>query len=269
MMSDTQVRQITLAIQDFCAAAKHHRIWLELSKVEVKQRYRRSVIGPWWISLSLLIFIVAMGEVYSRLFHEDLANYIPFFTAGFLMWTFISSSINESTEVFKQNASFIKQVRLPFNLYIFKHLSRQVIFLGHNLVVYILVMLFFKINPGWNILWFIPGFFLLLINVYWICLLITLLSTRYRDTAPLINSCIQIAFFITPISWMPKLIGQHSLIMKLNPFVYFLGATRNPLLGTMPTWHTWAYNITAACGGLVVTLLVFAYSRRKIPFWVD
>ncbi len=263
------VKQITLALQDFCAAAKHHRIWLELSKVEVKQRYRRSVIGPWWISLSLLIFIVAMGEVYSRIFHEGLASYIPFFTAGFLMWTFISTTINESIEVFKNNASFIKQVRLPFNLYTFKHLSRQIIFLGHNLVVYVLVMLFFKINPGWNILWFIPGFLLLLVNVYWISLLITLLSTRYRDTGPLINSCIQIAFFVTPISWMPKLIGEHSWIMKVNPFVYFLGATRNPLLGTMPTLHTWMYNIVAACGGLVFTLLIFAYSRRKIPFWVD
>ncbi len=263
------MKKIGLALQDFFAAARHHRIWWELARVEVKQRYRRSVLGPWWISLSLLIFIVAMGEVYSRLFHEGLSSYIPFFTAGFLMWTFVSSSINESTEVFKINASFIKQVKLPFNLYIFKHLSRQVIFLAHNLLVYLLVMLYFKLNPGWNILWFIPGFFILLINVYWICLLITLLSTRYRDTAPLINSCIQIAFFITPISWMPKLIGGHSLIMKLNPFVYFLGATRNPLLGTAPTWHTWEYVIITSVCGLAFTLVVFAFARSKIPFWVD
>lgn len=217
----------------------------------------------------MLIFIVAMGEVYSRLFHEELGSYIPFFTAGFLMWTFISASINESIEVFKANASFIKQIRLPFNLYIFKHLSRHAIFLAHNLVVYVLVMLYFRLNPGWNLLWVIPGFLLLFINVYWICLLVTLLSTRYRDTGPLLNSCIQIAFFITPISWMPKLIGPHSLIMKLNPFVYFLGATRNPLLGTCPTLHTWEYNVLAALGGMSITLVIFTYSRAKIPFWVD
>ncbi len=262
------MKKISLAWQDFIYAAGHHRIWMELSWSEVKQRYRRSVIGPWWISLSMLIFIIAMGEVYSRLFHEQLRDYIPFFTAGFLVWVFINTCINDSIEVFKQNSSFIKQIKLPYNLYIFKHISRQIIFLGHNMVVYVLVMLYFKINPGWNFFWVIPGFIILVINMYWISLLITLLSTRFRDTGPLINSCVQIAFFITPISWMPKLLSN-SIILKVNPFVYFLGAVRNPLLGTSPTLHTWIYNLSAAIIGTAFTFLVFAFSRSKIAFWVD
>lgn len=217
----------------------------------------------------MLIFIVAMGEVYSRLFHEELSNYIPFFTAGFLIWVFISNSINDATEIFKQNASFIKQVRLPFNLYVFKHISRQVIFLFHNLVVYFLVMIYFKFNPGWEALWAIPSLLLLIINMYWICMIVALLSTRYRDMVPIINSCVQIAFFITPISWMPKLLNPHSFIMKLNPFVFFLGSVRNPLLGSIPTLHTWFYNLIIACFGLIFTFLVFVFSRPKIPFWID
>jgi len=242
---------------------------MHLSWVEVRQRYRRSVIGPWWISLSMLIFIVAMGEVYSRLFKQDMAEYIPFFTAGYLIWIFISQSMIEATEIFKTNASFVKQIQLPFNLYIFKHLARHLILLAHNIVVYLLVMIYFRVNPGWEVLWIIPGFALLVVNMYWICLLIALLSARYRDTVPLISSCVQIAFFITPISWMPKLIGPHSLILKLNPFVYFLGATRNPLTGSPITMNTWIYNLTAACVGLLFTWCVFAWIRSRIIFWID
>ncbi len=263
------MRKIQLAFRDFLETLLHYRIWLHLSWAEVKQRYRRSIIGPWWISLSMLIFILAMGAVFSRLFHQGLSEYIPFFTAGFLFWMFISNCINEATGVSQSNATFIKQVRLPFNLYVFKHISRHVIFLAHNFVVYVLVMIYFRHNPGWVALLAIPGFLLLLINMYWISMLVVLLSARFRDVIPLVASCVQIAFFITPISWMPKLLNPHSFIMKLNPLVYFLGAIRNPLLGTPPSLHTWMYNIGAAGFGMVFTFLVFSRVRARIPFWVD
>lgn len=263
------MKKFKLALQDFLLALRHHRIWFDLARAEVKQRYRRSVLGPWWISISMLIFILAMGAVFSRLFHQGLNEYVPFFTAGFLFWVFISTSIIEATEICRTNESFIKQIRLPFNLYIFKHLTRHTMYLAHNFVVYILVMLYFHENPGWVGLLAIPGFLLLFINMYWICLLVALLSARYRDTIPLIQSCVQIAFFLTPISWMPRLMGPHSIILKINPLVYFLGAIRNPLLGTPPTLHTWLFNIGFACIGLTLTWCVFSFARPRIPFWVD
>lgn len=217
----------------------------------------------------MLIFILAMGEVFSRLFKQGLSEYVPFFTTGFLFWVFISTNITEATELTRVSESFIKQVKMPFNLYVLKHLTRHTIFLAHNMVVYLLVLLYFHYNPGWTALLAIPGFLLLLVNMYWICMLVTLLSTRYRDVIPMISSCVQIAFFITPISWMPKLLPPHSLIMKFNPLVYFLGAIRNPLLGTLPTLHTWIYDASVAVAGSCITFIIFACVRKNIPFWVD
>ena len=181
---DQTMGSFALAIQDFCKAALQYRVWLHLGWAEVKQRYRRSVIGPWWISLSMLIFIVMMGIVFSRLFHQSLNDYIPFFTAGFLFWSFISASVIESAEVFKSNGGFIKQVKLPFHLYVFKHLVRQVIILGHNVVVYLLVCAFFKFNPGTISLLVIPGFVLFLLNVYWICFMIALILRTFSRHDP-------------------------------------------------------------------------------------
>ncbi len=262
-------KMILLAFLDFQQTFLRWRVWLHLGWVEVKQRYRRSVIGPWWISLSMLIFILMMGIVFSRLFHQSLNEYVPFFTSGFLFWSFISSSAMESVEIFKSNGGFIKQINLPYNLYVFKHLVRQVIVLLHNMVVYMLVCLFFKLNPGIVIFLVIPGFLLLLANVYWICFLVALVCAHFRDMVPIINSCIQIAFFITPISWMPRLLDQNPAILKFNPLVYFLDLVRSPLLGNVPDFNSyWIVGIMAITG-CVVSFLLFSITRPRIVFWVD
>jgi lipopolysaccharide transport system permease protein len=260
---------LTLAVRDFKQSAALRRVWMHLGWVEVKQRYRRSVIGPWWISLSMLIFIFMMGIVFSRLFHQELDAYIPFFTAGFLFWTFISTSVSEAAEIFRANVGFIKQMKLPYNLYLFKHLVRQLICLMHNAVVYVLVCLFFQFNPGWNLFWVIPGLFLLTVNMYWICSLISVVCTRFRDVVPMISSCVQIAFFVTPISWTPRLLDQNSAILKWNPLVYLLEVVRAPCLGSVPSLTSYTVVSALALGGCALSFFVFARLRTRIAFWVD
>ncbi len=257
------------AIQDFISSIHHHRVWLHLGVLEVKQRYRRSFLGPWWISMNMLIFIAAMGLIFSRILSQNVAEYIPFFTTGYLLWSFISSCISESTDLFKANIGLIKQVKLPYNLYVLKFFTRNILFLAHNFVVYVLVMVFFQKNPGWNCLYAIPGMLLLILNLYWICLLVAIISTRFRDMVPIITNILQIFFFITPISWMPKLLGQDSLIVKINPFVYFLESIRQPLLGHSPPLNLWIINGSMAIVGLYMSFRLFNAVRSRIAFWID
>lgn len=261
--------QFRLALQDLKKASSQYRIWLHLGLLEVKQRYRRSVLGPWWISINMLIFILVMGKIFSRLFAQNLSEYIPFFTTGFLLWTFVSSCMNEATEIFKMHSGYIKQIKLPYNLYILKFLTRNFIYLAHNFVVYFLVAGFYKLNLGLPGLLALPGMLLLLINMYWICLLITLISTRYRDMTPIVNSMVQILFFVTPISWMPKLLGPNSLVVILNPFVHLLDIVRKPLLGQVAPLSSWVAAGVVAVIGSWVTLKIFSVARTRIPFWVD
>lgn len=263
------LKKFGLALQDYNRAISQYKVWWHLGWTEVKQRYRRSIIGPWWISLSMLIFILMMGIVFSRLFHQRLDEYLPFFTAGYLFWTFISSSVLEAAEVFKSNGGFIKQINLPFNLYVFKHLVRHSICLMHNAVVYLLVCIFFKFNPGITALLVIPGILILLLNIYWICLVVALICSRFRDMVPIISSCVQIAFFITPISWMPKLLDQNPGILKYNPLSYLLEIVRAPLLGGVPLAINWSVTLTMGIGGCALSFILFSFVRKRIAFWVD
>jgi len=263
------MRQLGLAIKDFVAAIAKFQIWRSLGVLEVKQRYQRSVLGPWWVSISMLIFILVLGTVFSRVFSANFSEYIPYFSAGYLLWIYISTCINESTDLFRQNSGFIKQIKLPYSLYILKFLTKNIVVFFHNFLVYLLILFYFKTPVGWVIFLAFPCFILLSINLYWICLLVSLISTRFRDMVPIINSCVQVLFFVTPISWDRQLVGTQSKIIKLNPISYFIDIVRDPLLGKLPSLNSLLIVLAIAGLGFLATFVIFSRVRSRIPFWVD
>ncbi len=261
--------KLQTSIRDLLQTLAHYRIWVFLGKMDVAQRYRRSLLGPWWISLSMLIFVFSMSAVFSRIFKQDLKDYVPFFTAGFLTWQLISSCVTEATDLFRSNSSYIKQINMPYNIYVFKHVARQLLVFFHNFVVYLLVAIIFRVEFGWNSFLIFPAFFLLVVTLYWVSLLIGLIGARFRDMTPIIANCIQVAFFITPVSWMPKLLSAHSLILLLNPLVYYIDIMRGPLLNIAPSATSWMVTGSITLTGWMISLLTFSHFRHRIPYWVE
>jgi lipopolysaccharide transport system permease protein len=80
---------MTAAINDLSFAIKQWYLWMYLAWTEVRVRYKRSVLGPWWITLSMAITMSAMGLVYGRLFHQDLHEYLPFIISCNILLMFI------------------------------------------------------------------------------------------------------------------------------------------------------------------------------------
>lgn len=260
---------ISKAIRDLKQSFLQYEIWSHLGFQDVLQRYRRSFLGPWWITLSMMIFISVMGVVFSRIFAQNFSQYVYYFTSGFLLWSFISNCINESTDLFKNHAGFIKQVNLPYNLYVMKFFTKHLLIFAHNFIVYLLVIAVYKINPGMIVFLALPGLALLVLNLYWICLMIGLLSARFRDLVPIVNSSVQILFFVTPISWTPNLIGENSILLKLNPILHLIDIVRSPLLGVCPPLSIWIFAISFAFFGSIMCFMIFNKVRSKIPFWID
>lgn len=263
------MKHLRLAFRDITGALVRFPVWRCLGVLEVKQRYQRSVLGPWWVSISMLIFIVVLGTVFSRIFSLNFAEYMPYFSAGYLLWLYISSCINESADLFRVNSGFIKQIKLPYTLYVFKFLTKNIVIFFHNFLVFLLILWYFHVPIGWPMLLAIPGFILLSMNMYWISLIVSLVSTRFRDMVPIINSCVQLLFFVTPISWDKQLVGSQSKIIKLNPITYFIDVVRDPLLGKIPAIESLFIVSSIACIGLALSFFIFSRVRSRIPFWVD
>ena len=186
-----------LAYQDFFDSIFGDYVWFHLAKQEVKQRYRRSVLGPFWITISTGIMVVGMGPLYSYLLKQPVGPYFQYIAISFVLWNFISSTINDSCFSFISAEGFIKVVKLPYTTYTLKILAKNFIVFLHNFVI-ILFVLFFYPPPNYQyFLYFLLGLFILLLNMFWIALLIGMLSARFRDIPQVVSSGMQfdILFF--------------------------------------------------------------------------
>ncbi len=253
---------------DFLVALKSRDLWIYLAWQDIRLRYRRSKIGPLWITLSMAIFCLALGVVYSKLFKADVNEYLPFLSVGFVFWGLISGMLGEFPNVFVDNASYIKDIRInPFTI-LFRMVTRHLITFAHNAVIIVGVFVIFRIKPSPVIFLVIPAMLLVLANLVAIGVLLSLFGARFRDVAPITQSLIQVLFFITPITWFPKLLSENSLVMRVNPFAHYLDLLRAPVLGYAPSIHSWIVaSVTLVVLGVFASILYRAKAGR-IPFWV-
>lgn len=264
----TPPSQLDLAIRDFADGVRSWPLWSKLGWNDILQRYRRSLLGPFWLTASMAIMVIALGVVYSKLFKTELREFLPYLCVGLLVWGYISATISEAGSLFTGSESYIKQIRLPYSLYAFRFIWSRIIIFGHNLIIYIGVLIYFQIWPGSGILLAVPGLVLLSVNLTLASLLIGMLSARFRDIPQIISSVVQIAFFITPVMWNPTLLGLNSPIVYLNPFFHLLEIVRAPLLGQDLPFTSYMAVAVITVANFILSAAFFTRFRRRISYWV-
>jgi ABC-type polysaccharide/polyol phosphate export permease len=259
---------IDIAVAEIVDGFRNWRAWTILGWDDIRQRYRRSILGPFWITLSMGIFILVLGVIYGRLFHMDLSTYMPYLCVGYIVWGFISTVTNDSCGAFHDGARIIKQIKLPFMTYVFRVIYRSFIVFLHTIVIFIPVAIYFKVMPSWNMLLAIPGLFLVVVNATWVAATLAIVSTRYRDVQPIIGTVIQLMMFVTPIMWTVSSLGSATIVAEVNPIYHLIEIVRSPMLGTAPELRSWLIaGALAAIGSLLATSLVLGKSWR-IVFWL-
>jgi lipopolysaccharide transport system permease protein len=260
-----------LAINDIVDSFKKWRVWTMLAHQDIKLRYRRSVLGPFWITLSMAITVYTMGYLYGHLFHVELQHYYPFLAAGMLSWALISTMVVEFTDGFTTSDSLLKQIKLPYTLYIHRLASRNFLIFFHNIVVIIPILLMYheyaKVN--WHTLLVIPGLVILYINAISFGLMLAIIGARYRDISQIIKSLVQVIFFVTPVMWTPEVLNEkNQFIINLNPFYAFLEMIRAPLLGKAPSLMNISVVFTMTILGMLLSFSLFSRYRARIIYWL-
>lgn len=264
--NNSTASNLSLAMTDLVDGARQWWLWLYMAWQDIVLRYRGSVLGPLWLTLSTAIMVATLGILYSRLFEIEVAVYLPFLCLGTLVWTFIVSILNEGCMAFVSAENVIRQIKLPYSTHVYRILCRNLIILGHNIIVYVVVALLFAIKPA-SLLVSLVGLSLIMVNGAWCCLVLGLICARFRDVPLIINSLLQIAFFLTPIIWKPSLLGEHGYLAHLNPLYAFLDLVRAPLLGESPDPISWMVVSGITVVGWTFALLFFARFRARIPYW--
>ena len=265
----TIVARQRLAIQDVQGGAALWRLAFTLGWFDIRLRYRGSVLGPFWLTLSTAVMVVALGVLYSTLFKMELHDYLPYLAMSLVLWGFLSTLVADACTCFLQAEGMIRSVRLPFTLYATRVVVRNVLVLAHNVPVIVLVYAYFDVWPGLAALEALPAIVLWLIDGLAVCLLLGAVCARFRDIPPIVASVMQIAFFVSPILWKPELLqGASATWLPLNPFYTLLEIVRAPLLGMAPAWHIWASALAYSIALCAAAWLAFARVRGRLAFWV-
>jgi len=235
---------------------------------DVRARYKRSVLGPLWITLSTAFGVVGLGFVWSALFHLERRTYIPTLTIGLILWQFISGTIIESSSVFIRQTGLIKNLDLPISLHA-QLVLRQFINFAHNIPLYFVVVLVLGSPLNWNCLWAIPALALLIMNLFWIVLLIGVLGTRFRDLEYLISTAMPLLMFFSPVMYSPEnLPATTAKFIWFNPVAHLIEIVRYPLLGKIPPDFIIASNLALLIIGGSITLFAFNRKRNRIALWL-
>jgi ABC-type polysaccharide/polyol phosphate export permease len=243
-------------------------LWTMLGWSDIRQRYRRSTLGPFWITLSTGIFIAVLGVIYGRLLKMDISTFLPYFAIGYIVWSFISTTTIDSCGAFIEAERIIKQIKRPFSVYVLRVVWRNFAIFLHTAVIFLPLLLFFHVDTSFSALLAIPGFALVLVNQVWVGLVLAMLNSRFRDILQMVTTIAQILLFATPIMYPVSALGDAAIIAHVNPVFHFIEIVRAPLLGDLPMLESWIVACGTICLGFLVALLLFQRVSRRIVYWL-
>lgn len=260
--------QLRRATHDIVRGACAAHMWRSLGWQDIRLHYRRSILGPFWLTISMGLLVGMLSALYGVMFKVDIVRYTPFLALGFIVWTFISGVIADASRVFINAQSIITQTNLPLSIHVYRVVWRNFIILGHNALIFPVVAVLLPPPPSWTGLLAAPGLVLLYMNGIWTGLLLGLVSARFRDVPPIVESILRILFFITPVIWMPEFLPERIALLDWNPFFHFLEVVRAPLLGQPPALRSWLMVLGVTVGGSLLTFLMYVRYRRRLAYWV-
>jgi ABC-type polysaccharide/polyol phosphate export permease len=261
-------RSLAIAVFDLGDAIHRYPLWIHQGWIDVVQRYRRTIIGPLWHTLSLGIFIISMGTVWAVILKIDIYSYFRFITINLIIWNLISNSIVEGTGILIAGQATALSMRFPYGAFALAHVWRGLLMFGHHSLLYLLVVIGTGLVPTMATILALPALALILLNGAWMSLLAGISCLRFRDLTPAIASGMQILMFVTPVFWPPTMLGSRlEFIAQLNPFYHLVLIMRDPLLGNVPPLASWLWAIGFFVVGGLGTLLVYGRYRDRFAYW--
>jgi homopolymeric O-antigen transport system permease protein len=264
----TRAMRNRFAMDDVRGGIRLWRLAVSLGWLDIRLRYRGSMLGPFWLTISTGVMVASLGILYSTLFKISVQTYLPFLALSQVLWGFLASLVSESCGAFTEAESVIRSVRMPFFVYAIRVLIRNALVLAHNILVIIVVYVWFGIWPGLHIVLVLPALPVWCVDSLALTLLLGGFCARFRDILPIVNSVMQIAFFLTPVIWTPDQLGPAARWLVLSPFYDMLEIVRAPLLGGIPGLGVWVGTLffsVLLCG---VSWMFFLRARGRIAFWI-
>lgn len=225
----------------YCTAIWRCRyFWLSLVSMDLRARYRGSVLGMGWSLLQPIAMTAIICAVFCGLFGESISSLAAYVLIGLACWNYILTSTLTGCQCFFQAETYIRQLPTPMAIFPLRTVLGSAFHFSLALLVALAL-------GTWNdprvfnlpaLASLLPSFILLLLAGWSIALLAGLATVYFRDTRHLAEVGFQALFYLTPIIYRPTLLSQRHLgwLLHCNPVVPFLDLLRQPIeLGRVPS----------------------------------
>jgi lipopolysaccharide transport system permease protein len=262
-------QRLTRALGDIGIGLRRWRLASALAWLDIRNRYRGSVLGPFWMTLSTAVMIGGMGLLYSTLFKLSVAEYLPFLAVSLLLWNTIAQIVGDGCAALTGAEGIIRQMPLPYTVHVLRSVLRNLIVAAHSLPLALVVLLVAGIMPQAGWLLSLVGLALIAANAFFATLFLGMICARFRDIGQIVTSAMQLAFFLTPVIWKPTLLGgDKTWLLLLNPFYVVMETVRGPLLDGGVSGIVWLMALLFTVAGAAASFAFFVRFRGRIAFWV-
>jgi lipopolysaccharide transport system permease protein len=256
------------SFRDWWEGTRNVELWSTLAWYDVVLRYRRSILGPLWITLSMGGLLMGMGPLYSALFNVPLNRFFPHLALGIIFWNFFSTTITEACNVFVGAAPYLKQGEFSRSVFIWRHLAKQFIQLAHHAILYIPIALWAGIPWSSRTLLFLPGLLVVLVNLHALSITLGIVTARFRDVGQIVSSALQLLMFLTPVFWFPDNLPARAKFILYNPLAQLLDVVRLPLLHGLPAPGTWWFLLLFSFLNVTIAAIMYAWKQRELVYWI-
>lgn len=243
------------------------RIAAALAWSDMRHRYVRSLLGPFWMSLQMAIVVAVLGSVIGQMSNADMMARLPMLALSMTAWTFLNSVVLDATTALQNSASLIRDRALPPVIFLLQCTFRQGLFALHNACVPLLLWLLLTPHDLSGALAALPGLLLFVTCTFGLSLVLGALATRYRDLKPIIESTLMLAFLASPVIWSADMINHRSTVMRLNPLTHLFAVWREPLTGGHVDATSIIY-VLATLALLLCASVLTVVHLRKAAFWI-
>lgn len=261
-------RRRELAREDLAGGLARWRLAWALARGDITHRYRGSILGPMWLTLSTAVMLGALGFLYAKLFRIDMTDYLPWLTVSLIVWNTLNQTVTDATTSLTGAEGVIRQLPLPYSVHAMRVVLRNAIIAAHNLPLIAVIFLIFGVVPRWTALLAIPGFLLMAIGGFAASIFLGMVCARFRDIPPIISSLMQVAFFVSAVIWKPSQVGHWEPFLPINPIFAVMEAIRAPIMGETGSLFVWVAAIGWTAILAAVSWAFFVRFRGRIAFWV-
>jgi lipopolysaccharide transport system permease protein len=247
--------------------------WLALVRIDLRNRYRRSILGMGWSLLHPIAMTTVLCVVFSQVFKADIKTFAPYLLTGLTFWGFIVAVVMQGCQSFFQGESYIRQHPAPLAIYPLRTtLSAGFHFLLGFGVAAVLVWSLQGFGNLAALIYLVPTFVLLFIIGWSLAVCMGAANVLFQDCQHLVEVVIQMLFYMTPIMYPPGLLAGRRLlswIPRLNPLAALLELIRAPLIdGQMPS--AWAIGMSVGTAAVVVVIaaLTLRYFEKRLIFYL-